>query len=128
MTLRLIPYLLVMLISLSGCTILGNLDEISTLNNYSKESEAQHRLVKSVNTHYEALSKAVDEKRISEYKDKEAVIRAFGEPLIKKDVKGQERWLYRYAIDKSARDKVYLYFDAKGNLVKWEKLPCSKLL
>ena len=113
-------------LSFSGCTIVHNLDEILTLQNYSHEKDDQHRLVKSVKDHYDSLVKVIDAGQMGDYKDKASFEKSFGEPILKKDLSdGQERWLYRYAIFRLAKDKVYVYFDHDGKLVKWERLPCS---
>ena len=125
---KVIPYLLLLLLALSGCAVLDNTDELSTLGNYSREKDAQHREVKTINDHYDALIKAIDQGRISQYKDQAAFAHFFGDPLLKKDLSGgSSRWLYRYAIYRLAKDKVYVYFDNDGKMIKWERLPCSKL-
>jgi hypothetical protein len=112
---------------LSGCTIIENLDELNMMGQYSREKDAQHRLVKSIDDHYDALTKVIVQGHIMDYKNKVLLVHSFGEPILKKDLRnGQERWLYRYAIYRLAKDKVYLYFDRDGKLVKWERLPCPK--
>jgi hypothetical protein len=117
-----------MLLTFSGCSILGNLNEIFTLGQYSREKDTQHALVKSTDDHYDALVKAIDQNRINDYKDQASFLYAFGEPILKKNLSdGQERWLYRHAIYRTAKDKVYVYFDHGGKMVKWERLPCPKL-
>ena len=114
-------------LSLSGCTIIGNLDEIFTLSQYSREKDNQHRLVKATKDHYDALIKVIAGGHISEYKDQASFINSFGEPILKKDLNdGRQRWLYRYAIYRLSKDKVYVYFDRNGQQIKWEKLPCPK--
>ncbi len=124
---KIIPYLLLVLLGLSGCTIISNLDEISTLRDYSREKEGQHHLVKSINDHYDVLTKVIAKGHISEYKDEASFVYSFGEPILKKDLSdGGQRWLYRYAIYKFAKDKVYVYFDRDGRMIKWEKLSCPK--
>ena len=80
------PYLLVMLLGLSGCTILENLDEISLLGDYSREKDNQHRLVKSIDDHYDALIKVISQGHIGDYKDKASFVHSFGEPILKKDL------------------------------------------
>ena len=110
---------------LSGCVVVKNLDELSVLGEYSREKDNQHRLVKSTNDHYDALLKVIDQGAISKYKDESAFLNSFGAPILKKDLSdGGQRWLYRYAIYRSAKDEVYVYFDRNGKQVKWEKLPC----
>lgn len=119
--------LMLMLLSLSGCTILENLDELTVLGQYSRESDAQHHLVKTIKLHYDALTKVIAQGHISDYKDEASFVHSFGDPILKKDLSdGVQRWLYRYAIYRLAKDKVYVYFDRNGKQIKWEKLPCPK--
>lgn len=122
-----IPFFLVLLMGFSGCTILENADELSTLGSYSREKDGQHRQVKSINDQYDALTRAIDRKAIGKYKDQASFLLAFGEPILKRPLgDGSERWLYRYAIYRLAKDKVYVYFDRGGKLVKWERVLCPK--
>ena len=126
--LKFILYLGLTLVGLPGCIILSNLDELNTLGAYSREKDAQHRLVQEIDAHYDALSSVIDHGAIGNYKDQDAFIHAFGDPILKKDLNGNgQRWLYRHAIYKLSKDKVYLYFDNKSRLIKWERLPCPKL-
>jgi len=126
---RIFVYLIFLCLPLSGCVILGNLDEIFTLQDYSHDKEAQHRLVQTINDHYDALTRIIADGHIHDYKNESAFERAFGQPILKRDLSnGQERWLYRYAIYRFAKDKVYVYFDHAGQMISWEKLPCSKFL
>jgi len=116
-----------MLLSLSGCTAINNLDEIQTLSAYSREKDNQHREVKVINNHYDALNIAIAQGHIKDYKDKSSFLHSFGDPILKKDLSGgQERWLYRYAIYRFAKTKVYVYFDSHGQMIRWEQLPCPK--
>jgi hypothetical protein len=122
---RIVPYLLAVLLCLSGCIILSNTDELSVMGDYSREKDNQNRLVKSINDHYDALTRAIDQKVIGDYKDKASFVYSFGDPILKKDLSGGgQRWLYCYAIFRLAKDKVYVYFDRTGKLIKWEKIPC----
>jgi hypothetical protein len=122
---KIIPYLLMVLLGLCGCTILSKTDDLSVLGDYSREKDNQHRLVKSINDHYDALIKVIDQRTISDYKDEASFVYSFGEPILKKDLSdGGQRWLYRYAVFSLAKDKVYVYFDRTGKLVKWERIPC----
>ena len=127
MMIRSIAFVLVLFLGLSGCAILDNTDEISTLGNYSREKDGQHRDVKTIKDHYDALTKAIDQNALGKYGDKVSFTHTFGEPILKKDLSdGTQRWLYRYAIYRLARDKVYVYFDRSGKMVKWERLTCPK--
>ena len=122
---RIFPYLLTVLLSLSGCTIIAHNGELSALGDYSRDKDNQHRLVKSIDDHYDAMTKAIDQKAIGNYKDETSFVYSFWDPISKKDLSdGTQRWLYRYAIFRFAKDKVYVYFDRSGKMIKWEKIPC----
>ncbi|MBF0570438.1 MAG: hypothetical protein HQL12_01070 [Candidatus Omnitrophica bacterium] len=123
---KIIPYFLLILLCLSGCSAFENIDQISLLGQFSREQDNQHRLVKSINDHYDALTKIIAEGRISEYKNEASFVHSFGDPIIKKDLRdGTQQWLYRYAIYRTAKDEVNIYFDHDGKQVKWEKLTCQ---
>jgi len=123
------PYLMLICLGFSGCVALENLDQLNELGDYSREKDAQHRNVKTINDHYDVLIKAIAKGNFSDYKDASSLVHAFGEPILKKDLgNGTQRWLYRYAIYRLAKDKVYVYFDRSGKILKWEKLPCQSFL
>lgn len=123
---NIIPYLLTLLIGLSGCSILSNLQQISEVGDYSRAKDDQHRLVKSINDRYDTLLAVISQGKINGYKDETSFVHSFGQPILTKDLgDGTQRWLYRYAIFRLAKDKVYVYFDRDGREIKWERLPCS---
>jgi hypothetical protein len=125
---KIIPYLLAALLGLPGCYFFEHIDQLSELGEYSREKDNQRRMIQSINDHYDALTMAIAKGRIGDYKNKAAFEHSFGEPIHKKDFKdGTQRWLYRYAILKTAKDKVFVYFDRDGKQVRWEKVPCSSL-
>ena len=106
---------------------MNNLDELNTLGQYSREKDAQHRDVHAINERYDALVKVIDQGQMGAYQDEASWTRSFGDPILKKDLaNSNQRWLYRYAINRLAKDKVYVYFDRNGKMIKWERLPCSK--
>ncbi|MDE1920132.1 MAG: hypothetical protein KGI24_01650 [Candidatus Omnitrophica bacterium] len=113
---------------LSGCNVLNHLDELSVLGQYARESDDQQRLIRSNNEHYDKLVGVIKQGHIDAYKNEASFVYSFGRPILKKDLaNGVQRWLYRYAIYKTAKDKVYVYFDRNGKMIKWERLPCPKL-
>ncbi|MDP8290439.1 MAG: hypothetical protein P9M02_05705 [Candidatus Susulua stagnicola] len=57
---------------------------------------------------------------------KESFINLYGEPILAKEVidpPGGVRLLYRYPTEYFKSDRVYLYFNQKENLVRWEYKP-----
>ncbi|MBF0511102.1 MAG: hypothetical protein HQL13_02105 [Candidatus Omnitrophica bacterium] len=116
-------YLLLLCLSFTSCQVLSSMDELNVLGGYSREKESQQRLVKFIDDNYDFLTRTIAQGLISGYKDEASWTRAFGDPVLKKDLPdGGQRWLYR-----SAKDKTYVYFDRKGQLMKWEKEPCPPL-
>lgn len=123
-----ISCLLLSLLVLSGCAPLNHLDELSMLGELAREKDNQDHLVKAINDHYDVLTKVIAQGHISDYKNESSFTHAFGDPISKRILDdGMTQWLYRYCLEQTAKDKVYIYFDAKGQFIKWEKIPCPSL-
>ena len=62
---------------------------------------------------------------MSHYTNQSDIRSTFGEPITIKTIqlngKKQEQWMYRYAVIREAKDKVYLYFDEEARLIKYEQ-------
>lgn len=115
---------------LSGCTqlqFLPYLDQALTLKEFGAEKASQHKMVNDINARYDQLAAAVSSGDISKFKTEEDIVKAYGPALLISDVdidgKSLKRSLYRYAVIRQAKDKIYLYYDNQGNLVKWESQP-----
>jgi hypothetical protein len=106
-----------------GCAA-RHVEEIRRIQVVSAEMAAQQRLVDESNKRFEALLKVVQEKTMSDYKTRKDFLDAFGQPIFTKRITGSpaehELWLYRYCEKFWGSEKVYLYFDKEGNLVRWE--------
>lgn len=112
------------LLVLGGCAKLEHLQELLTLKEYS---DGQARLEKSItrqNKRFDQLVLAVKENRLEEYPDERSFIKNFGEPILVKEVEKDgmklQQWLYRYAIQSTAKEKVYVYFDEHQKFVTGE--------
>ena len=112
---------LTLLVFSSGCSVLNNLDQLLTLNEYSKEKDEQKKIVDKTDAQYDALAAAINSGEIKKYTNEASIREAFGEPISIKALDHQEQWLYRHAIPLKAKDKVYLYFDGQGKLLKYEQ-------
>ena len=130
--LRRIILLAVLLPGLSACTqlqFLPYLDQALTLKEFGEEKKAQHQYVRDVHASFDKMLAAIDSGDNKKYKDEHAILHDFGQPIIAhKNSDGSEQWLYRYAILRQAKQKAYLSFDSKGNLIKWEVVPCPSFL
>lgn len=104
-----------LMIIASGCSIIGHLDQALVLNDYGNNKTYQKKLIKINDDAYDRLALAFKENRLRDYKTKNDIKKAFGEPLQVKMLEGsEERWLYRYMISHQAKEKIYLYFRGEG--------------
>ena len=116
--------LLICMVSCSGCAKLMHIGELLRIKGYSDNKELQDKCVQKNDENFEFLLTAVKEERMSEYADKKSILKSFGDPILssvyQENGKTAEKWLYRYAMKYFDSEKVYLYFDEKDKLVKWE--------
>ncbi len=112
-----------------GCGYLAHWDQLMTLQTYSQSGDQKEKAVERQNKKFDHLLKAVREGDLKDFSNQKKILREFGDPiLIKKiNIENQdlEQWLYRYATVYFNTDKVYLFFDGKGDLVNWEYLPAK---
>jgi hypothetical protein len=113
---------LIVLFSFSGCAIIHHMDELQMMAAYSRDKNVQHAMIKKNDASYDALVEVIKNGKIKSYTSSSAFIQNFGEPISKKNIDSNtEQWLYRHAIPQKAKSKVYVYFDAKGQLIKFEQ-------
>ena len=110
---------------LCGCNALHHLPELSTMGEYSREMDNHKKTVDAIDQHYDALAATVNTDGLKSYPDAGSVRSSFGEPILIKNIevdgKSREQWLYRHALIAKSNDKVYLYFDKQGKLIRYEK-------
>ena len=116
--------------SLSGCAKLRHLNELLTLKDYSEEQASIDGQVKLQDEKFDRLLEAVRSGKIDAYKEEKEILDNFGEPVLKREEKGEEEilseWLYRYQVKYFDTDKVYLYFDNNGILKDWKVIEGRK--
>lgn len=115
---------------LLGCAKVSHLQELLTLQDLAREQESQQQFVEEQDRKFDFLLDEINNGRLAQYTDKESVLKGFGPPVfsqeVKKEGKAVEQWLYRYARDFSAEDKVYMFFDEESTLTGWDYVPASK--
>ena len=106
--------------------MLPHLDEAMTLQSFSAQKDEQHQYVRDADARFDKLLAAAQSGGLQKYKTYGDIVHAFGPPVLTQNivVDGQTltQCMYRYAIASKAKQKVYLYFDNKGLLVKWEQI------
>ena len=110
-----------------GCAKLQHLDQLLTLKAVSDNHAIQKKYVHQQNDNFKKILEATKNNSITNYSDKGAIARFFGEPVLTKEVErdGQkcQRWLYRRADKLVDAEKIYLYFDTTGKMIHWEYIP-----
>jgi hypothetical protein len=109
---------------IAGCTQvkqLQHLDELMTLQDVSKNGDEEVKFVEAQDKNFDRLLEVVKSDKLKNFPDKKSILSTFGQPiLVSPMTSGGEEWLYRYAIKYFNTDKIYLYFDDKGNLMRAE--------
>ena len=105
----------------SGCAAIDHFDEALALRDFSQERDEQHVFVKAHDARFEELLrqvKAMD--KPGHYSQKAGFTRDFGAPVFCRPEGALEKCLYRRIIKPLSSPRVYVYFDARGGLVRWQ--------
>ncbi len=109
---------------LCGCSKVRHLDQLLTLKDLENEQTQLGQYVEGQNRNFELMLEEVKDGTLELYSNKRKIQLAFGDPVyarsVVEDDQELESWLYRYATQYFGAEKVYLYFDLDGNLVKSE--------
>ena len=110
-----------------GCAKLEHLDQLLTLKDLSDEGDRLDKYVQAQDSKFELLVGAVKKNTLKRNSHKNKILKIFGDPVyteeISKDGQKVQQWLYRYAKNFFDGEKVYLYFDARENLIDYEYIP-----
>ena len=109
---------------LCGCSKVRHLDQLLTLKDLANEQTQLGQYVEGQDRNFELMLEEIKAGTLELYSNKRKIQRAFGDPVYARNVveddQELESWLYRYATQYFGAEKVYLYFDLDGNLVKSE--------
>jgi hypothetical protein len=111
-------------LALPGCAKLSHLEQLLTLQDYSNNNEDKQRFVEKADKRFEALLQEVKAGRLTRAMRQEDIRKAYGSPVYEQIIDGgndaRTLWMYRPQLDSAGAEKVYLYFDERGALLKWE--------
>ena len=106
----------------AGCSKISHLDQLLTLKGLADEQEILNQHVQEQDKYFDLMLAEVRAGTLGRYAQKRDILAAFRDPVFVRDaVEGEEELelcLYRYATQYFGAEKVYLYFDTKGNLVR----------
>jgi hypothetical protein len=115
------PILILMLLACTGCAEVKYLDQAFALKAYSDEKDAQNRYVQQHDALFEQmLTQSRSPEAFKSYDRKMVFVHAFGDPIFCRPAGDLEECLYRRIVKSSDSSKIYLYFNAKGELVRWQ--------
>lgn len=109
---------------LSGCAKIQHMDQLLTLKSLADEQTQLNKYTEGQDKKFELLLVEVKAGTLKRYPTKKQILRAFGDPVyargVLKDGRALESALYRHSTNFFGAEKIYLYFDADGNLVQSE--------
>ena len=112
--------LILMLFACAGCSKIQYLDQAFALKGYSDEKDAQNKYVQQHDALFEKmLVQSRDPDAFKFHDRKTTFVHAFGDPIFCRQAGDLEECLYRRIVDPSQSPKIYLYFNARGELVRW---------
>ncbi|MBN1870185.1 MAG: hypothetical protein JW847_06410 [Candidatus Omnitrophica bacterium] len=107
---------------LCGCAKVSHLDQLLTLKGLADEQEQLNQYIKAQDRNFERMLEEAKAGTLKSYSNQKKVRKAFGEPVFARnetiESRELEMWLYRYATAYFGGEKIYLYFDLNGDLVK----------
>jgi outer membrane protein assembly factor BamE (lipoprotein component of BamABCDE complex) len=108
---------LLLTIFLSGCS-----EPLRTLIKVNSEQESNQDYIAERQRKFNQLLSDIEANKLKLGLTTQQVQAAYGEPIYVKEIEGQKRFLYRDPLEKSPKQKVYLYFDRQDKLGDFERV------
>ncbi|HOY10234.1 MAG TPA: hypothetical protein PLB05_09210 [Candidatus Omnitrophota bacterium] len=109
---------------LPGCAKLAHLEQLLTLQAYSNNNEDKEMFIEKADKRFEALVHDLTSGRFTRTMRQKEIRKIYGAPIYEQALAGEPGgrtlWMYRRQADYAGKEKIYLYFDARGSLLKWE--------
>ena len=109
-----------------GCAKVSHMEQLLTLKAAADEQSQIATNVDERDRKFDLMVAEAKAGTLDQYGNKRKIERVFGKPVYaRKAAWGgpeAESWLYRYATEYFQADKIYLYFNTDGNLVRSEFL------
>jgi len=128
---KILSLLIIIIFMFTGCAKLKHLPQLLTLKSLGEGQADMDDYVKEQDAKFALMLEDIKKNEIKEHSHQNAIVRHYGEPVFKREITDQddikEEWLYRRAVEYFKTDKVYMYFDDKGRLIKWDYIPKPEL-
>lgn len=105
---------------LAGCSTVSGLDRIKALSLSRDEQEAT---IKEQDQKFKQLLNDFSTGKIEKGASKDEITQAYGEPILITELKKDslaEEWMYRHPAQFFGSEKIFLYFNDKGELADFK--------
>lgn len=114
----------VLILAAGGCAAAQYAEQIHTLQAVNESQQDIRRYVELKEKLFNLLLEDVKNERLKLGITKKHVINTYGRPVLVREISGgvdrEEELLYRHPTRYFSSDKIYLYFDSSGRLMRWE--------
>lgn len=111
------------LVFLSGC---AHLDDINKMMALKRSDDMKQYVLNQETASFEKVKKYMDSGKMEKGMGMQSVLKEFGEPLLIYYESPGAKWVYKPASASWFEgEKIYLFFDEEGKLVKWECIGCN---
>ena len=114
----------VLILAAGGCAVAQYADEIHTLQAIDASQRDISKFIERQEKLFHLLLEDVKDGRLKSGLTKKYVINTYGNPVLSREINGglarKEELLYRRPTQYFSSDKIYLYFDSSGKLMRWE--------
>ncbi|MDD5069507.1 MAG: hypothetical protein PHV17_02165 [Candidatus Omnitrophica bacterium] len=124
---KLVIFFPLTLILLSGCQVARNYSELKVLKELGKSQKEINAYLISQEKKFRLMKNDINRKELLIGTSKQDILKRYGDPVLAQALTGSgeetEMLLYRNPTDYFSSDKVYLYFDYQGKLLRYEYQP-----
>ncbi|MFH1318912.1 MAG: hypothetical protein ABIH71_07845 [Candidatus Omnitrophota bacterium] len=114
---------------LTGCSAIGHRRQLLALKKVGANQKNIERYIEKQESSFYVLLEVVKNKGLEVGVTKQAVINSYGDPVLSREIKDDtvvlEELLYRHPTRYFTSDRIYMYFDDKEKLTRWEYYPAD---
>jgi len=114
----------VLIFAAGGCAVAQYAEQIRTLQAVDASQQDISKFIKRQERLFHLLLEDVKGGRLKPGITKKYVINTYSNPVLSREITGalgtEEELLYRHPTQYFSSDKIYLYFDSSGKLMRWE--------
>jgi uncharacterized protein YehS (DUF1456 family) len=118
-----------LILGITGCAAMSNLDELLTLKSVADSQKDIEIYLKKQEDGFKKLLDDVKNERLKQGLTKKYIMETYAEPILTKETTQdnavREILLYRHPTQYFNSDRIYLYLDKNFRLLKWQLKPAK---